>query len=120
MKEIEYGGFRYRVTGEPISRCYVAVPHQRPAYIVYAEASPPNEEDGDQVIEGDHDLHCVHEVATIEDVARLMQATSGGGKQTRHQSRVIASAVRREMIGQGVIEPIEEDAAGPEQNEKSV
>ena len=52
-----------------MTKTYIAIPHQRPAAIWYfAPGLDPIEEDGDQYIEGDHDLHAIIPVNTPEEV----------------------------------------------------
>lgn len=73
---------------------FVAVPHQRPAFLVHFDDNvPPIEEDGDQFTEGDHDYHAVHVVRDEADAARLLD-------KKRHQGILIATLVADELDDQ--------------------
>jgi hypothetical protein len=93
----------YAITGRPIELFAVGVPHQTPAYVARPEEHPPIEEDGDVTIAGDHDLSGTHLVEDLDDASRLLQFTTGGGSQARHQAARIAALVMSELLDQGVL-----------------
>jgi len=99
----DFYGETYAVTDKTLRPFLVGVPHQRPAFVVKAEDSPPDHDEGDKFIEGDHDLSTTWTVDTLDDAKRLMAATNGGG-QARHQAAKIAALVLEELVGQGVFE----------------
>ena len=67
---------------------FVAVPHQRPARAANSRQSPPGE--GDNLIQGDHDLHCVVAIA---------DALAWSGHQ-RYTVRAVAEALMADALSQ--------------------
>ena len=109
MKRLAYLDEMYKATDAPLRRFAVAVPHQRPAHIVDPVEFPPIEEDGDARIAGDHDLHGVHLVESLDDAQRLLIVTNGHGGQARHQAARIAAVVLDELLGQGAVQEMADD-----------
>lgn len=45
-----------QITGSEYADLHIAIPHQKPPYIVSATEHPPIDDDNDNIFEGDHDL----------------------------------------------------------------
>ena len=109
MQALTYLDETYRITDKGLRPFAVAVPHQTSAHVVDPAEFPPIAEDGDRLVAGDHDLHGVHLVETLDDARRLLVVTDGHGGRARHQAARIASLVLDELVGQGVIEMVDDD-----------
>ena len=97
-------GNRFAVTGVTVRPFFVLVPHQMPASLDWPEcAEEPNEEAGDRYIEGDHDLHTIYRVESLDDALPLLQHSDGRGGQARHQAIKVAVLVKNELVSQGVL-----------------
>jgi hypothetical protein len=81
----------------------VAIPHQRPAYLV-TEFSPIVE-DGDDLFAGDHDLHGFDHVETIDDAVRIIEHRDADLHQLTRRSVLVVE----ELIAQGVLAEVELD-----------
>ena len=91
------------VTSETITPFVVAVPHQLPAYLEF-QPLEPDEEAGDSLFSGDHDLHGHDLIETIEDAARVIEQRNAD----QHQAIKRAVLVEEELIRQGVLAEAED------------
>jgi hypothetical protein len=104
-------GKKFRITADPLERTFaIGVPHQRKAFLAYPDESEPIEEDGDDIIEGDHDLHMCHLIETLDDALPLLDFMDDRGGQSRHEAIKVAVLIRDELIEQGVLDEIMEDS----------
>lgn len=67
-----------------IGTLYIGIPHQLPPKVIDADINPPDEEDGDRYVKGDHDFHgCI--------------SLADGLAYEGHQAIAVRRAARKEV-----------------------
>ena len=87
---------------EPLA---VEVPGQMPPHCYpLADSDPPDIDDGDQHVLGDHDLHSCRILPTLPAALAYYAACAGEGIDRIHQGSAQRTLIREQLLALGVIE----------------